>query len=215
MLGAVYSGACLLPGFRFLGNILWRCVSLGLMAVLAFGWHSGALKRCGVFLLLSMAMGGLALSVGRGDGFSLTFCAAACLMLSILSFGGRIGGREYVPLKIADGPHSASLIGLRDTGNTLRDPITGEQVLIISAEAAQRLTGLTEHQLQHPMETLAVHPVPGLRLIPYRSVGNASGFLLAKRFSDVTIADRKQSALVAFAAEGLGKEDCCQALLGG
>ena len=37
VLGSVYAGACLLPGFRFLGNFLWRCVSLGLMAVLAFG----------------------------------------------------------------------------------------------------------------------------------------------------------------------------------
>ena len=42
LLGAVYSGACLLPGFRFLGNLLWRCVSLGLMGILAFGWEAGA-----------------------------------------------------------------------------------------------------------------------------------------------------------------------------
>lgn len=215
LVGAVYSGGCLLPGFRFLGNPLWRCVSLGLIGVLAFGCNSGAVKRCGVFLLLSLAMGGLALSVGRGDGFSLTFCAASCLLLSVLSFGGRIGGREYVPVQITEGDHTASLLALKDTGNTLRDPVTGEQVLIISSEAARRLTGLTPQQLQHPLETLAFRPVPGLRLIPYRSVGNAGGFLLAKRFSNVTIADRKQSALVAFAAEGLGTGECYQALMGG
>lgn len=215
LLGAVYSGACLLPGFRFLGNILWRCVSLALMSVMAFGWDRTALKRGGIFVLLSMAMGGLALSFGKGNIVSLTFCAAACLLLSILSFGGRVGGREYVPLKITSGNHTASLLALKDTGNTLRDPITGEQVLIISPEAAKQLTGLTEHQLQHPMETLALHLLPGLRLIPYRSVGNGGGFLLAKRFSDVIIADRKQSALVAFAGEGLGKGECYQALMGG
>ena len=28
VLGAVYSGACLLPGFSFLGALLWRMVSL-------------------------------------------------------------------------------------------------------------------------------------------------------------------------------------------
>ena len=66
LVGAVYSGACLLPGFRFLGNFLWRCVSLGLMSVMAFGWDAGALKRGSIFLLLSMAMGGIALSLGRG-----------------------------------------------------------------------------------------------------------------------------------------------------
>ena len=215
LLGAVYSGACLLPGFRFLGNLLWRCVSLSLMGVMAFGCNPGAVKRSGVFLLLSMAMGGIALSLGRGDAVSLILCAVLCLMLSVLCFGGQVGGREYVPLQIRYEDRSASLIALKDTGNTLKDPLTGEQVLVISPEIAGRLTGLTQEQLRHPMKTLADRPVPGLRLIPYRSVGNGGGFLLAKRFEDVTIGEKKQSAIVAFAAEGLGKGEIYQALTGG
>jgi len=215
LVGAVYSGACLLPGFRFLGNLLWRCVSLGFMGILAFGANTGAVKRVGVFLLLSMAMGGIALSLGRGDLLSLLLCAAVCLFLCLVSFGGQIGGREYVMLKINHEGHSANLIALKDTGNTLKDPITGSPVLIISPEAAIRLTGLTLQQLRQPMETLAQHPIPGLRLIPYRSVGNAGGFLLAKRFSEVTIGDKRQSALVAFAGEGLGRGEIYQALTGG
>ena len=215
LLGAVYSGACLLPGFRFLGNFLWRCVSLGLMSVMTFGCNGSAWKRAGIFLLLSMAMGGIALGVGRGDLLSLVLCALLCLLLSTVSFGGQVGGSAYVPLKIHYEGRSVSLIALKDTGNTLRDPVTGEQVLVISAAAAGRLTGLTVQQLQHPLETLMGHPVPGLRLVPYHAVGNAGGFLLAKRFSDVTVGEKKQSALVAFAAEGLGTGACYQALTGG
>lgn len=215
ILGAVYSGACLLPGFRFLGNFLWRCVSLCLIGGMAFGCNIAALKRVGIFLLLSMAMGGLALSLGRGDVLSLVLCAGICLLLSLVSFGGQVGGRSYIPLKIAYEGQSASILALKDTGNSLRDPVTGEQVLVIAPEVAGRLTGLTADQLRHPMETLAAGAVPGLRLIPYRSVGNAGGFLLAKRFADVTVGDRKQSALVAFAAEGLGKGEIYQALTGG
>lgn len=215
LIGSVYSGVCLLPGFRFLGNFLWRCVSLCMMGMMAFGCDVSALKRSGIFLLLSMAMGGIALCMGRGDMCSLVLCGGLCFLLSLISFGGRVGGREYVPLKIVYEGHSASLIALKDTGNTLRDPVTGEQVLIISAEVAGRLTGLTLQQLQHPLETLAFRPVPGLRLIPYRSVGNAGGFLLAKRFENVTIGDRTRSTLVAFAAEGLGKGEIYQALTGG
>ena len=215
LVGAVYSGACLLPGFRFLGNFLWRCVSLCLIVTMAFGCDGSALKRGGIFLLLSMAMGGIALSLGRGDMLSLVLCGLICLLLSLVSFGGQVGGREYVPMKIVYEDCSVSLIALRDTGNTLVDPLSGESVLIISQEVASRLTGLTAQQLQHPLETLALRPVPGLRLIPYRSVGNAGGFLLAKRFSEVTIGDRTRSALVAFAAEGLGKGEIYQALTGG
>ena len=215
LVGSVYSGACLLPGFRFLGNLLWRGISLCLMSIMAFGSNVSALKRGGIFLLLSMAMGGIALSLGKGDLLSVLLCAGICLLLSMVSFGGQVGGKEYVPLKITHEGQSACLIALKDTGNTLKDPITGEQVLIISPDAACRLTGLTLHQLQHPMETLALRPVPGLRLIPYHSVGNRGSFLLAKRFADVTIGSRKQSTLVAFAGEGLGKGEIYQALTGG
>ena len=215
LLGAVYSGACLLPGMQFLGSILWRSVSLGLMGVLAFGSTASALKRTGIFLLLTMAMGGAALGVGKGDFFSLVLCALLCLMLSVVSFGGQVGGREYVPLQISQDGRTVNLIALKDTGNTLRDPVTGEPVLVISGQIAARLTGLTEEQLRHPLETLAAQPLSGLRLIPYHSIGNGGSFLLGKRFSEVTIAGVRRSALVAFAAEGLGKGECYQALTGG
>ncbi len=213
--GAVYSGACLLPGMAFLGNVLWRSVSLGLIGILAFGWNPSAWKRAGIFLLLSMAMGGAALCLGRGDFLSLVLCALFCLLLSAVSFGGQIGGREYVPLQISQDGRTVNLIALKDTGNTLRDPVTGEPVLVISGEIASRLTGLTQEQLQHPLETIAAQPISGLRLIPYHSVGNGGSFLLAKRFSEVSIGGNHKSALVAFAAEGLGKGEVYQALTGG
>ena len=215
LVGALYSGACLLPGMHFLGNILWRCVSLGLLGTLAFGIHPSALKRTGIFLLLTMAMGGIAQCMGRGDFLSLVLCALVCLLLSAVSFGGQVGGREYVPLQISLEGRTVNLIALKDTGNTLRDPVTGEPVLVIAGDIASRLTGLTEEQLQHPLETIAAQPLSGLRLIPYHSIGNGGSFLLAKRFSEVAVAGVRKSALVAFAAEGLGKGEVYQALTGG
>lgn len=215
VLGAVYSGACLLPGFRFLGNLLWRTVSLGLMAAVAFGCNASALRRGGIFLLLSMALGGLALSLGRNDMAAIVLSALLCGALCHLSFGQTVGGREYVPLTLTYGDRSASLIALRDSGNTLRDPVTGEQVLLICADAACRLTGLTPEQLHAPLETLAARPIPGLRLIPYRAVGRSGGFLLGLRMEDVKIGQRVTRAVVAFAPEGLGKGEMYQALTGG
>ena len=100
---------------------------------------------------------------------------------------------------IRHGEKSVQLIALRDTGNTLKDPITGQQVLVIGEEAARTLTGLTAAQLRTPLETVAKRQVPGLRLIPYRAVGQPGGMLLAMRFSDVKIGNRKTSALIALA----------------
>lgn len=213
--GGIYSGVCMIPGFRFLGNTLWRLVSLAGMAVIAFGCNRSAWKRGGVFVLLSMALGGIAAGFGRGSFLTLTLAAAGVWLLCRVAFGESVGGREYVPVELTYGGKTVSLIALRDSGNTLRDPISGEQVLVIAGDVAEKLTGLSRRQLCAPLETLALRPVPGLRLIPYRAVGQNGGMLLGMRFENVKIGPRMQSAVVAFAAEGLGGGDVYQALTGG
>lgn len=214
-LGAMYSGSCLLPEFRFLGSLLWRLVCLGLMAGIAFGWNASTLRRGSVFALLSLALGGLAMSMNRTDIPGLIFCALVIWLLCSFALGNRTDQRDYVPLEIRYGKNKVQLLALRDTGNCLRDPVTGQQVLVISAKAATSLTELTELQLQNPMQTLLQHPLPGLRLIPFRTVGQPGGMLLAMRFEDVKIGHRKQSAIVAFDTGGLGKGEVHQALTGG
>lgn len=210
-LGGIYGGACMLPGFRFLGSLLWRTVSLGLMAVTAFGLDSSAVKRTGVFILLSMALGGIAISFGQGNFAALVLAAGGVWLLCRVAFGETVGGREYIPITLTYGARSADLVALRDSGNTLRDPITGEQVFVIAGEVAQKLTGLSADQLRRPLETMALRPLPGLRLIPYRAVGSG-GMLLGMRFEDVKVGGRRQAAIVAFAPEGLGRGGC-QALV--
>ena len=215
LVGSVYSGACLLPGFRFLGNLLWRTVSLGLMGTVAFGCSRSAVKRTAVFVLLSMALGGLVLSLGRNDFGALTLAAFLCFGLCRFCFGNTIGSREYVPLTITHNGRTASIIALQDSGNTLRDPVSGEQVLVVSADVGQRLTGLTPEQLRHPLETLAQRPVPGLRLIPYKAVGQSGGFLLGLRMEQIKVDNQLTDAVVAFAAEDFGRGEVYQALTGG
>lgn len=214
-LGAVYSGCCLLPDLRFMGSLWWRLVCLGLMAGIAFGWNRTTLRRSGTFLLLSLAMGGLALSADRTDLVGLLLCGGGIWLLCVLAFGGQTTQREFVPLEIRYEGSRVRLLALRDTGNTLRDPVTAKQVLVISQEAACRLTGLTEAQLKNPVQTMLQRPLPGLRLIPYRTVGQSSGLLLAMTFEDVTIGSRKQKATVAFDTGGLGRGEVYQALTGG
>ena len=214
-LGSLYSGACLLRRLRFLGNTLWRLVSLGGMAAIAFGWNRSTLKRSGVFVLLSMALGGIAIGFEKANIPSLVLSAGGMWLLCRVAFGRSVGQQEYVPIELTYGENTASLIALRDTGNTLRDPITGEPVLVIAGEVASKLTGLTEAQLRTPMETIARGAVPGLRLVPYRSVGQGGGMLLALRFENVKIGSRRQRAVVAFDPGGLGSGDMYQALTGG
>ena len=101
------------------------------------------------------------------------------------------------------GENSVSVLALRDSGNTLRDPITGEPVLVVSSRVGQRLTGLTQEQLASPLETMAQRPIPGLRLIPYQAVGQNGGMLLGLRLDQVKIDGKNQKAVAAFAPAGL------------
>ena len=213
-LGAVYSGVCLLPGFRFLGNWLWRTVFLCLMAVIAFGVNRSAVRRGLIFLVLSMALGGIALGMGRPDRTGVVLAAAGLWL--VCRYGLRtVGEQTYVPVELTHQGRTLKLLALRDTGNTLRDPLTGEQVLVAGADVAQELLGLTGEQLLHPVETLARGALPGLRLVPYRAVGQPGGMLLALRFPGAVIGKNRGDPLVACAPQELGKGEVYRMLTGG
>lgn len=213
VVGGIYGCACLLPGFSFLGNFLWRMVSLAILSLVAFGYHKSALRRGIVFAFLCMALGGLALGMNGTGIWSLVASAGGLFLICRFGFRGRISGKELVPVELSYHETKVKLTALRDTGNALRDPITGVSVLVIGAEAAHKLTGLTIQQMKKPIESIGV--IPGLRLVPYRTVGNDSGMLLALRIPKVKIGTWQGSSLVAFAPEGLQPGEEYQALIGG
>jgi len=213
-IGAIYAGACMLPGFRFLGNILWRLVALGLMSIIAYGWNAFTLRRCAIFVFLSMALGGIALGLGNGGIGALLASAGAICVLCVVGFRGGAAAKEYITVKLSYGGSTRELIALKDTGNGLKDPVTGQPVLVVGADVAKQMLGLTQEQLLAPIETMTQNQIPGLRLIPYRSVGNANGMMLAVRMDQVCVGKREIGNLVAFAPQVLGKGEI-GALAGG
>lgn len=208
LLGAAHGAGCLVPGFGFLGGLHWRLVSLGLMGILAFGPDG---KLCCIYAVLTMALDGAALAAGRGGLWQLPLYAVGVFLLGKFAFGPP--GRRLLPVEISGGGKHIRLTALVDTGNELRDPITGQSVLVIGSQAAQELTGLTPEELKRPLETITASPLPGLRLIPYRAVGSESGLLLAMRFPSVCLGGRTGAGIVAFAPQRFGEE--YEGLIGG
>ena len=211
--GGLYGGLCMIPGFHFMMNFLWRIASLLVMSAVAFG-GSSMLRRGGMFVLLSLALGGIATGFGNESYWMPVIAVGILWLLCRRVYTSSSGGKEYVPVRITHEGNMVSVIALKDSGNSLRDPVTGESVMVIGAQTAMHLIGLNKEQLSSPMETLTGSSIRGLRLIPYRSVGG-SGMLLAKRFPNVQIGDRKGSALIAFAPEAIGRGEGYQALTGG
>ena len=198
------------PGFAFLGELHWRLVSLGLMSFLAFGPE---VKLGCCFTVLDLALEGAVMAADRGGLWQLPLYAAGVYLLGKFAFG--TPGKRLLPVQISGCGETLRITALLDTGNQLRDPITGEAVLVIGCREAQRLTGLGVEQLKKPLQTMTSPPIPGLRLIPYHAVGSKGGFMLAMRFPGAVVGKKQQNVLVAFAAEGLERTGMYQALTGG
>lgn len=212
--GAAYAGVCLLPGMEMLGSWPARLATLGAIGIWAFGTDVSAMKRLAVFALLSMALGGLAAGVAAGGGWEALLCAAGIWALCVLAGGTENGRRQYLKIKIQSQGRKVSVMALVDSGNSLKDPLTGAPVLVLGPGEAEILLGLGRQELRDPTAALLQNPGQRLRLIPYSSVGGA-GFLLGKRFCDVWIGDRKCAAVVAFSPETIGAGEPFQALAGG
>ena len=204
----------MLPGFGFLANTLWRLVSLALMSAIAFGVDQGGLRRGVLLVFLSMALGGIAMGLGRGGFGSIVLSAGGLCFLCVVGFRGKMTRQQYVPVTIDHNGMKVSLTALVDTGNTLRDPVSGMPVLVVEDAVARQLLQLSAEQVAHPVETLAMARKPGLRLIPYSAVGQQAGLLLGIRADRVQIDGKDVEWIIAFAPQRLGQGQY-QALAGG
>lgn len=211
-LGGSYAGACMLPGLSFLAGGLWRWLSLGLVSVTAFGLDRSAWTRGVLFVVLSMALGGLAISFDTGNFPGLVLCGAALLLLCRVGLPGKTG-QKLVQVEAQWKGRTSSFLALVDTGNTLRDPVTGEQVLVASAKIAADLAGLSLEQLRDPVRTMQEASQTALRLIPFHAVGCDRGMLLALRCG-VRVQGVHRQRLLAFAPEGFSGTEY-QGLTGG
>ena len=204
LLGALAIGVSLLPGVTFLHSH-WSCgLLLLLMSVVAFGFHRKVVWQFGLFALLHFSVGGL--TAQTTEPLRMMLGTAGISLVCLLTREKK----RLIPVELSYGQTHLCLTALYDTGNTLLDPVTGQGVLILDARSAQKLTGLTSHQLKTPVESLK--DLPGLRLIPYHTIGN-NGFLLALKLPQVKIGNRQESIVVAFAPQSFGNE--YQALTGG
>ena len=213
--GGVYGAVCALPGWQFLGNRLWRLVFLMIIGVIAFGLSRSAIQRIPVFLILSMALGGIASGTSVHSWFGLILCGCFLCLLCRVGFLRGIGNESYIPVQLCWQGKWVNMYALRDTGNVLRDPLTGEQVLICGADVGEELLGLSRSCFRDPVGTVMQKRIPGMRMIPYHAVGNPGGMLLALRLNQAVIAGVKREPLVAFAPEEIAKGEVYRMLTGG
>ena len=238
--GGLYSAAALWPALGFLQSPGMKAVVFVLMCLCAYGWDRRTPRLAALFLassfvfcgavLLAAQLFGTGLLLLNGSAYypvsagALLLLAGLLYLLSRLTFAGigEHGGGELVPLTFALNGRTLSLCALRDTGNTLRDPITGEPACVANWQGARTLLPEADcraEEFRQPaalMERLAAqYPALRFRLLPYRAVGTGSGLLLAVRCRAVRGKDRDRAALLAFSPTPVSDGGNFNALTGG
>ena len=211
--GGLYAAAVFLPKLAVLRYPVLRFLVGGAIALSAFWplqrrWHMVLL-----FYLLSGTLGGILLAVGLALGsaelllhrlylarisWSLLLGTAAALYLMLRLFfwqAARHGRGELMQVHISVGGRTGTLPALHDTGNTLRDPVSGQPVLVAEAASLEPYWDRETAEIIRGAGTAetaiaALHRRGrgvGFTLLPFRSVGVASGLLLAVRSDYVKV----------------------------
>lgn len=200
-----------LPG-KLLGGML--------MCVIAYGGRRAFSRLCAAHFALSAALGGTVWALGLDSGgtlhpgmtlLALSFALFYLLFSLLLHGAAGEHGREKLSVELSFLGRSARFFALRDTGNTLSDPISGARVMVVSPEALQSVFAELSPllTLSEPTELLsAAAGVPKLRgrlrLIPYSAVG-AKGFLAAFRPDALRVENKEtREVLIALSPSASG-----------
>jgi stage II sporulation protein GA (sporulation sigma-E factor processing peptidase) len=169
-----------------------------------------------IFYLISFAMGGItigsmyflgiaglthnsALYLGISGYFYILFgCILTYFFFCLLSgfiLGRLIKERTFADVKIFMEDKAVTIKGMVDTGNFLKDPLTGNPVMIISAAAAKKILPkeiIDEVIRASDMRDITQKLISSMyaariRVIPYHSIGEERGCLIGIRPDKIQI----------------------------
>ena len=174
--GTVYAGAAFVYFPQLRGFAAQTCCLL-LMSLILFGRRRRWLKGCLCTAVSCVFAGGVMTLLGRKlpAGSPLMTGAGAMIVAVCAFFGDGIrsgnGMNGQVLLKIATRMGSTEVEALIDTGNKLREPLSGLPIVIVGRRALKKL--LDSSCLQPPSGRLP----PGFRLVRYGVLGGQGEML--------------------------------------
>lgn len=199
LLGGTYGALCVLPGWGVLASPLPQAAAAAGLVWLAFGRRGAFLRQLLLFFILSCALGGALVAVGRllemEEGLAalarldwrvFLLAGGSCfLVLSVVFRGGAhhaVAG-QLCRFVLERRGRRAALTALLDTGHTLTDGLTGRPVLTVYWEALEPLWTVEERLILARLERdggaeCLARLGPGFRLLPYQAVGVSGGLLL-------------------------------------
>lgn len=231
-LGALYAVLVYVPGLYILQLFSFKLLTAAAMLLCAFGCKKATFRLGGIFATLSLVLCGAvyaAHAVGKqplqqGNHLLYPVSFASLLLTAFaVSLACRLllpplnhSSNSTVPVIIERDGKRVHLTALRDSGNTLTDPLSGAPVLTVYWKALRPLLPvfLTAEALSAPTVLLPQLRQLSPRLIPYRAVGTSKGLLLAIP-CHITIGKETRISLVALSPTPLSDGGAYEALTGG
>ena len=209
LFGALYACLCILPGWEPVSHPVIKFCAGAAMCLIAFHKETQLLRCTLIFLLTSAGFGGIlwALCLFGSVPFSgrqlylpmnrkvlfLSFAGSYAVISLLFRRFDRVARQELQAVTISFQGRSVSCTVLKDTGNTLYDPVSNCGVMVLESKTILPLFGDcgTLLRADDPSGSFrALSELPEfsgrLRLIPFSSVGG-SGLLLAFRPDSITI----------------------------
>ena len=220
--GAVY--AVLTVFFPPAASLTGKAAALLGMLLIAYGKEKRLWRLLLSFLCMCAVFSGVLLAVtlaaGKNSARALLFSLGVSVGICSLPFrfSGRKGGTAELTLRGEGG--TVDLFALRDTGNELREPISGRPVILASEEA---LLPLFPEDVRAVLWETAGLPAPerlarlgrGFRLLPMQTATGA-GMTLCFRVPSVQADGRDcGGGWAAFSPRPIQTKEGCRALICG
>lgn len=242
LFGAVYAACGFFPALRFSVHPLYKVSVALLMMLIAFGRSRNLLRISVIFLAISCAFSGaiVAIEFLKGTSYmkdgivyssldikgllmSAVFCYGVLALFFRRAAVHHMGERELIQICFEYKKRAVELTALQDSGNTLQDPVSGQQIPVVEGERLGALflpdLILDRTALEHPIETLErlAETEEGVRfrLLPYRAVGVSCGMLLAVRMDCIRLGGQsKKNQLVALSPTPVSDGGAYSVLIG-
>ncbi len=226
--GGIYADISLFLPVNGLPELILHIAVCGLMCIIVYGTRSILVNTC-VYTATSAVLGGfmtatfellntldIPFSEIKEDGISawtLLFLATVSAVITLL--GGRFFRRKssarYTDVRLEFQGKTTILRGFCDSGNLLRDPISGKPCIVADKSS---LSGLFSSDIlkcsAEDAHSLSAKYTSRIRLIPAKTA-TGTGMLMAVRLDAIYLNERQVDALLALSE--LGENDGCQALV--
>lgn len=250
-IGAIYSVLTYISNFQIYSNLILKIILSIIMVYIAYKPKNIKIlsKQILIFYLTSFLFGGVAfaliyvikpqeilmkngLFLGTYPLKSVFLAAIIASIICILGFKivkNKISKKDmFCKVIITINKRQIETTAMVDTGNLLKDPITGAPVIVVEAtlleniipqEILLNLENIIGGEFEYVTEEVRSEYISKLKLIPYTSLGKQNGMLLGLKSDKVEIIKDdenivKQNIIIGIYNKSLTKRGEYRALIG-